>query len=375
MSSYADALGDALERLADLGYERGGDGGDLANHGPMAAEALACMGLNGEVALWAERYKRNSQHYAPPQPRSAIDPLEESSWRSALGQIDRAGDWERLFEIQLQEQPWQTVLARWWPRLLPGLLASLTHGLIRTAHAVRSVAHDDKPTDIQLRELARGLAFWAARFTGLPGEVRMTGSLSIAEAVAALPRLPADLATEPLQPGQSVERLYARRQLATLEHGEQPPGYHAGLSSLAPQRVQQLLSEMTSTFAGVYVAHWEVSPVPLVHGVTAPAAIRLVLPHLPHQLHMPTVAAIWKVHMALLLAFTHDQRAEQGDRSANLDTNLPNREELINHAYEHGAEHVIKLVEACLRENALSPDPRYAAATRAALQRISTLQP
>jgi hypothetical protein len=373
VSDYVDAMGDALDRLTGLGFERGGDGGDLANHGPMAAEALACLGFTDEVASWVERYKRNSSHHDPPTPRNPIDALDESSWRAALGQSNRLGDWERLFESQLQERPWRSVLALWWPRLLPGLLASLTHGLIRTAHAVRSIAHDDEPTNGQLQELARGLAFWAGRFTEVPGVVQMTGTMSIADAVAALPRVPADPGTETLPPGRSVERWFARRQLERLANGERPVGFADALANLAPpQGAQQLLSDMTSTFAGIYVAHPEVSPVPLVHGVTAPAAIRLVLPHLPEDQHMPSVATMWKVHLALLLAFTHDHDAAETGRPETVDIDT---QDFIARAYEHGAEHVIKLVEACLRENALRPDPRYGAAATASLQRISALQP
>ena len=31
------------------------------------------------------------------------------------------------------EAPWRDVLARWWPRLLPGLAATATHGIILRA--------------------------------------------------------------------------------------------------------------------------------------------------------------------------------------------------------------------------------------------------
>jgi hypothetical protein len=36
----------------------------------------------------------------------------------------------------------------------------------------------------------------------------------------------------------------------------------------------------------------------------------------------------------------------------------------------NGDEHVIKFTEACYRENAIQPDPRFAAAAQAALHRI-----
>lgn len=37
----------------------------------------------------------------------------------------------------------------------------------------------------------------------------------------------------------------------------------------------------------------------------------------------------------------------------------------------HGDEHVIKFTEACYRENALQPDPRFAAAVQTAQRRIA----
>ena len=45
-----------------------------------------------------------------------------------------------VFGVRVQEQPWEELLGRWWPRLLPGAAASATHGLIRSGHAVPSAA-------------------------------------------------------------------------------------------------------------------------------------------------------------------------------------------------------------------------------------------
>jgi len=104
MGNYIDTVSDALERLDDLGYERGGD--DFANHGPMGAEALAVLGFCSEVPNWIDRYRRTMAHLDPPVPRWALDPGDETSWREALGAFDRAGDWEQLFRRLLSERPW-----------------------------------------------------------------------------------------------------------------------------------------------------------------------------------------------------------------------------------------------------------------------------
>ncbi|WP_031154504.1 questin oxidase family protein [Streptomyces xanthophaeus] len=359
--SYSDALNDALERMDDLGYERG-QGVDLANHGPMGAEALAVLGQVDEVARWVGRYRKAMEHHEPPAARFALDPADESSWRPALGTFRRAGDWERLFVRELAEAHWREVLVRWWPRLLPGLFAGLTHGVIRTAHAVRGLyATGDGGTVLQLKELARGLAYWAARYSELPGRPRLHGPHELPDAVATLPRVPLD---GPMGPGTARHRLDTLAEL---------PGYGASLEALAPQQAPRLLSEMTAQFADVYLGHPEVYPVPLIHGVTAPAAVRLVLPHLPQELYEPTLARLWQVQSAFLFAFTSDRRDEGTAAWQSEVPDLPPLDELGARAAEHGDEHVIKFTEACLREYALRPDPRYPAAAFAAQRRITRL--
>lgn len=366
---YADAMSEALSRLDGLGYERG-EQGDLANHGPMGAEALAALGFGEHIGDWVERYKRAVPHHEPPQARFAIDPGDEQDWRGALGSMPRAGDWEALFARELADEPWRRVLARWWPRLLPGLLGGLTHGLIRTAHAVRALGAAEQPGPGAVAELARGLAYWAARHTELPGDPRLDGELHLARAVAALPR-PRRQDDDEAPPAGAAPLPGPARRLRRL--GAEPEafaGYADALGSLAPAGAQALLSDMTSTFAGIYLVHHEVPPVPLVHGVTAPAAIRLVLPELPAEQHEASVAAMWQVHVALLLAFTSSGDGEQDSRRLAERGEPEPADRLIAAAAEHGDEHVIKFTEACEREHALRPDPRFRAAVAAAQHRI-----
>ncbi|WP_459547503.1 hypothetical protein [Nocardia sp. X0981] len=100
-------------------------------------------------------------------------------------------------------------------------------------------------------------------------------------------------------------------------------------------------------------------PIPLVHGVTAPAAARLVLPHLPETLYAATLAALWQAQVTLLMVATTDTSGEQEARRRAEDADPPSWDELIGRPVEHGDEHVIKFTEACQRENALVPDARY----------------
>ena len=351
---YANAMGEAYERLDKLGYERG-DGMELANHGPMAAEALSTLGFGGEVASWVEDYKRGVVHHDPPVPRFRLDASDARSWREALGRFERAGDWEELFRRELADRPWRDVLTQWWPRLVPGLMAGLTHGLIRTAHAVRCLSAADHPDELALTELARGLAYWAARYTRLPGDVDFRGERSLTEAITRLGRQP------------PVGGVPGGSRLAKLQEN---PSYDEALHGLSPLNTGRRLSEMTSTFAGVYLAHPGGLPVPLIHAVTAPAALRIVLAQLPEDQHAISVAVMWHVHVTLLVMFTRDTGAERQSLEKAANTELLPWHDLFDRALVHGDEHIIKFTEACYRENALQPDPRFAAAVQAALQRI-----
>jgi hypothetical protein len=185
-------LDDALERLRGTGPEMVGDGGP--NHGPMAAEALVALGCADEVPAWVDRYR---QELGPmPEARS---PVTEGTWRAALGAVGRIGDWQAFFGAQLAEAPWQAVFARWIPRLIPAAMAAGTHGLIRTAHAVRALAEIETP--LRVEEFGAALAYWAAYYHTLPGVPHLDGPLDLAQAVARIPRI-----------GRHRERLGTRRE-------------------------------------------------------------------------------------------------------------------------------------------------------------------
>ena len=116
--SANEALDEGLSRLAATGPEfRGG----LSNHGPMAAEAMVRLGRADAVAGWLDGYLGRLDD--PPAPS---DRITDQTWRESLGAMNRVADWEVYFRAELAEGPWRDVLARWWPRLLPGLAAVAT---------------------------------------------------------------------------------------------------------------------------------------------------------------------------------------------------------------------------------------------------------
>jgi hypothetical protein len=171
-STASPALDEALERLAASGFELPNG---FVNHGPMACEALATLGCEDDIDEWARLFaRRGGVGVTPVAPAEAAvaagDGPEgdrvDAAWRSALGQYGKLSEWIGRFEQAIEEEGWPAVVEVWVPRLMPGLSVALFHGAIRTAHAVRAVAAADTPP--RRSELARALAYWAARFR--PGQ-------------------------------------------------------------------------------------------------------------------------------------------------------------------------------------------------------------
>ena len=149
------SLDELLEANAAVLPENAGG----ANHYPMAAETLEAL---GHEELIEEPWRAGAASYAGTAPR--IAPITDAA--QALGDYARYGDWLELFHAELAREPWRTVVARWTPRLAPGVSAAVFHGLIRTAHAVRALRR--RESGARLDELAVGLAYWAARYAELP---------------------------------------------------------------------------------------------------------------------------------------------------------------------------------------------------------------
>lgn len=324
-----DVLIDALDRLRGTGPEFDGF---LANHGPMAAEALVRIGAADAVPGWVDGY-RTRLDAAPEVVRGIGD-----DWREHLGDARLFGDWTAHLRREAGDTDWRTLLLRWWPRLLPGLAASATHGVIRTAHAVRSLrAAGPDPDPLLVDELAQGLAFWAARYQTVPGDPPLTGALDAVTATAALPRLDPDAPSD--GPG-IAGRL---RVLGRLD------GFPAGLDEWGPRLPSPdgALDELIAAAARVLAARDD-APIAFCHAVTAPAAVRLVLPELPDPLQRASVAASWQVVGAIVAAFAVPPHAAE---SVAVGTDPePLLERLDPLAVEHGDEHVIKLTEAAGRE-------------------------
>ena len=343
--SANDVLDEGLSRLAATGPEfRGG----LSNHGPMAAEALVRLGRADAVEHWLDGYLKRLE--AAPRPS---DRVTDATWRDALGQLNRVADWEAYLRAQLAEEPWRDVLARWWPRLLPGVAAAATHGIIRTSHAARSLASAGESGDAERRdELARALAYWAASYVELPGGARPGGTLDAAAAIRALPVL-----DDPEQGGLITERL--KNGLPRL------PGMSGALAALRPPADADTahdLRDLAGEFARVFLGYGRAQPITFLHAVTAPVAAYSALPLLPRQLARPTYDALWQVGASLYAVHAGGVTPEPlptVSTTASPAASPPAPSDLADMAVATGDEHAIKLTEACLRLHAETPDPVF----------------
>jgi hypothetical protein len=343
----SEAMEDALALLEKTGPEYAGR---LANHGPMAAEALVVLERPDAVVPWVEKYKKRL--HAHPAGTRPIDP---KAWREALGEGSRVGDWIVFFDRELADKPWREAIALWVPRLSPGIIAAAFHGVIRTAHAARSL--EARETPARRRELAEGLAYWAATYNELPeSKQRMAGRRMPSQAIADVQAVPAE---KRLSYGNIVDRLSPLDTFAPF----------AGVADLvdATGDPSAFISNLTETFAGAYLVNVPEggSTITYLHGVTGPSAMRLLLPCLDPPARAAMLRYGWQGAAGVYSA----SGGHTGTLARAADTG--SFEDLIDRAIATGDEHAIKFTEACRRENALDPKPVYFAAARDAVTRLA----
>ena len=340
--AFDQTLDQAYARLHTTGPEF--DGG-LSNHGPMAVEALVRHGRDDAVTHWVDGYARRLDEV----PR-ASDRITAETWREALGDRSRLGDWPGWFAEQLQEAPWRAVLATWWPRLLPGIAAGATHGAIRTGHAVRAL-REYGATPARLDELAQALGYWAARWLPVPAASAPTGLVAPETALALVP-------TVPEQYGGVGRRL---AQLAEL------PGWvDAQRRVLAPSSADDAepwLAAIVTAAVRRYATHAHGNPVMLVHAATAPNAVLRTLPSLPRDLWVPSAVAAWSAAAAIHAAYAPTEGF--APRAAEFDA-----EDVFDRAVAHGDEHAIKLADTALDVHGRTGDPLVLSAALRALELI-----
>ncbi len=322
-----------------------------ANHGPMAAEALFTMGREDAVLPWVDAYRSRLKYR--PKPALAIP---RDGWREYLGARDRLGDWIVLFENELSASPWQQVVRLWVPRLAPAVMAAATHGLIRTAHAARSLSLADTPQ--RRDELAQGLGFWAARYYELPGSPSL--------ASAGLGPRPALDRVERLHDDAFDGSGAISEQIKGLE---EHPDFAPVIDLVdATGELSRFISDLTATFAGVYLANSR-DLVAFVHTVTAPSALRLLAPYLDEDDARQAARYAWQACAAVYAWFS--LRPSYAIESVEAPSG--DLDDLIDRAVTAGGAHSIKFTEACIREYAINPNPVYLVAARDVAERVGPI--
>ena len=327
-----DALDDALTVFASTAPRYGRLG--LANHGPMAAETLDHLGRADAIESWVAGYRPRLDDAPPP-----AAPLGEDAWPGALGDEARYPGWLALFERELADRPAAAVVGEWAPRLLPGTVGAATHGLIRTAHALRGLGGAATPA--RRLELASALAFWGSSYRELPGPPLLIGHQHVPDALAALPYLPEDA------PRQLLISDMVAQVAAIADEFEQ------GVASLAGGAGStELLDQLASGGALAYLRNADGGgAIGLLHSVTSPLACELLLPWLEAGDRDAALGYAWQAVAALHVAYTLDRHGPAPARSAS------SSEALVDMAIASGDEHAIKLTEAALRSYERSGDP------------------
>jgi hypothetical protein len=337
---------EALERLHEGGLEYAGG---LANHGPMAVEALERLGHQALIPAFLGLY-------APRLPLMEVGlPIPEPDMAASRGDWSRASDWVATFETRLVESDWRDVVGDCIPELMPGIFAGAGHGLLRTAHAVRSLEEQDSP--LRRRELARGLAYWSARYQSLPG-CPGNGAVPVG-------RLVEEFSTWP-QVGEADAR--SGLFFESVRRLDRFSAYSAAVDRYDAPHAEELdsfLSELSRLAAAAYLAHPE-SRIAYVHALTIPSAWRLVSPYLARQHACLGGSYVFQAMAAMHSLFGERTEIAESDdevrRVAGGDWG-----EIRYHAACSLQEHAIKMVEACWREDQISEAPilRLAAADAA----------
>ena len=339
-SNNSDAMDQALEMMAGLD--------PFANHGPMAVEALVSLGRPESIIPFVNAYKKR---FASPYP-SSYQTVTSTNWREALGDSRRISDWAIFFNRQLKDAAWPKVLDLWSGRLAPGLAAAAAHGLIRTAHATRSLSV--KETDLRLRELAEGLSYWAAYYQELPENPKAT----------AVRLKPLDAIKQvPLVPG-------ARRRGGSVTNGLRAVNEFtpfAAVSSMVETtgRPETVISELTEAFATAYLRN--ITPgnlIILLHAVTCTSGLRSLLPYLSPITAQRMLHYGWLVGAALYSIGAIDST------NGPIKDQEIDRGDLIERAVATREEHAIKFTEACLREYSFNSNIVYLQAAKDALGRL-----
>lgn len=321
--------GDSFDQVLDAIHRTGPDFDDgLSNHAPMAAEALEALGYSSRVVSFVNVYGENHDLEAPSDPdRNAIAPYEKD----------------------LSERSIREVIESAWVEASAGYVTAGFHGVLRTAHALRSLERED--TASRRRELAHGLGYWSAvhrRLSGEPGSEPEAG-FDVLQALAEVPLVPGNLRAGG---GLISDQLTAVDRYADFA----ATVMRVDVSALP---VSETITQLAAAAARLFVADGGGS-IGYLHAVTGSSALRLFLPWLDETAQRIGLGYAFQAVAAVHATYGSAAGVPETISPAALDP-----EALFERARTSSDEHTVKLIEACLREHAIDPRPEFLAAAAA----------
>jgi hypothetical protein len=259
-------LDEAFDRVSALDFEIPNP---FVNHGPMACEALTTLGFESELPEWVEHFETTMHR--------AIEPVtptwgQEFPWQDFLGDHLLLPEWMGFFGRAIDNEGWPDVVRTWVPRLMPGLVSALFHGVIRTSHAVRAIEVED--TRSRRAELARALGNWAVLFApGQPHEESVTTDDPAADIVEAAARGASFYVSQP-----SIFALHAvtgAMAVHLLSGHVDPEHAVAALAQLEAEH-RAFYRDNISAVLGDTVGEWDVQVVEKAVGSFDPHQVKLV---------------------------------------------------------------------------------------------------
>jgi hypothetical protein len=312
----------------------------FANHVPMVADALVLLGREDRLASWAETYGKKMRAFAV----DYGEPLSSTERAGAINLYDLRGRWITTYLEDLKTLSPKQLVQQEWAFLRGGLLGSLWHGLLRTAHAARAIDRQD--SEVRRHELAEGLSYWISRcpqLEAVPGARAVSGR-TVRAALEAVPLVPT---SERITTGSSDPRLL-------VVNGRQDFTDAIEAVDLDAQPYAQAMTEIVAAAARLH-ANVGGKDIHTLHGVTGSSALRLLLPWLTPAQQREAVGYAFAGVAATL--------ATQG-KSDSLDAvSAPSRskQSLLDEAAVSNDEHDMKYAEVVQRECALDERPEFLA--------------
>ncbi len=298
MKSTINELYDSeLERLTVFSTEYGRG---LSNHGPMALEALASLGLPDAFGPYVTEVSKK------------LEPTDDVY-------IGRA-DWQS----QLQEELLQIVHKAG---------AQAGHGLLRVAHAARALGRYE--SEIRRRELTAALGYWSLG-TALKSPESLGGTLELSDLLARLPRLDA-----------------AQRSDGLLVYGlrmamEEPGVFDLVASARPADDLPAAFDRLALAACAAQVRNTGLNNFALLHGVTVSMIAAELLPYLDEAGQRRLESAVIGFVVAAVVAF--DDNSVSPDLPAiKAGSELGVLHELAQQAAAGLDDHDIKFADACTR--------------------------